>query len=279
MLDAAKIEKPFRKLRKLLKDFPENPPPRAVHSLRTETRRLQAVFLALTLHADPAAHRLLKTIQPLRKAAGRVRDMDVLIANVLSLDKSRDDAGLVTLIQHLAQLRSRSSVRLLKTIARRGRKARKRLKQCTRVVQSRLEQAPPDTLGAHSAGARILATELCHWPRLAESNVHQFRIQVKELAYVLQFSRDADPRLLQRLTQVKDSIGDWHDWRALMDHARQALDPVRDKKLLARLRSLERQKLRAALLLARSVRRQDLAAPSARSPKTKGPTLVRAAGR
>lgn len=276
MLDTAKIDKSFRKLRKLLKDFPENSPPRTVHSLRTGTRRLEAVLLALRLNTEPAARRLLKTIQPLRKAAGRVRDMDVLLAHVLTLENSRADASLVQLVQHLAEIRAHSAGKLIKTVARRGQQARKRLKQCAQLVQSHLEQQPPDTAGAHSAGAQILATELRQWPRLTESNVHPFRIRVKELVYMLQFSRDADPKLLQRLTEVKDSIGDWHDWRELIGRAREALDPERDGQVLARLESIERKKLKAALQLARSVRRADLAAPSAHA---KGSALVRAAGR
>jgi CHAD domain-containing protein len=57
--------------------------------------------------------------------------------------------------------------------------------------------------------------ELRDWPALKRINLHPFRLKVKKLRYVLQMADDSDSRFVQALAEVKDDIGEWHDWQEL----------------------------------------------------------------
>ena len=59
--------------------------------------------------------------------------------------------------------------------------------------------------------------------RLTQSNIHAFRLKVKELRYILQLYADADPGLVDALGEVQRRIGDWHDWQQLAEIAREIL--------------------------------------------------------
>jgi CHAD domain-containing protein len=84
-LDPAKLQEPLRRLRKLLKNFPKQPSPEQVHNLRTRTRRVEAMLRALMLTSRRNGRRLFQELAPVRKKAGKVRDMDVLTGFSASL--------------------------------------------------------------------------------------------------------------------------------------------------------------------------------------------------
>ena len=77
-LDRNRIEKPASKLRKLLKKMPSTPAPEQVHTFRTSARRMETVLQTFPLDNTPSGKRLSKQIAKLRKAAGKLRDLDVL---------------------------------------------------------------------------------------------------------------------------------------------------------------------------------------------------------
>src|SRR5256885_13729874 len=79
-LDSDQVQKPVRKLRKILKKISRNPSPAKVHDLRTRTRQIEAALGALALDSNRNGRKLLKSLSRVRKNAGRVRDMDVLIS-------------------------------------------------------------------------------------------------------------------------------------------------------------------------------------------------------
>jgi CHAD domain-containing protein len=76
-LERDKLEKPFNSLRKLLKKLPKQPSPEEVHDIRTRTRRVEATLDALQLDRKRRGKRVLAAITPIRRRAGKVRDMDV----------------------------------------------------------------------------------------------------------------------------------------------------------------------------------------------------------
>ena len=84
-IEIEKAVKPARRLQKLLREIPPDLPPEYVHRLRTQSRKLEATVHAISSAQDHRAHRMLTRIKPIRKAAGSVRDMDVMIAKVLSV--------------------------------------------------------------------------------------------------------------------------------------------------------------------------------------------------
>ena len=251
-LQTDQVEKPFEKLRKQLSRFPSNACPEDVHSLRTQTRRLEATVAALALDREKTARRLIKAITPLRKAAGMVRDMDVLIGDVLALSQPDGSEALVRLVEHLAKIRVKSARRLRNVVSLQQREARKRLKQAAKLIRKELENDSEMLSG--EAAPQILMRELSHWPELDAGNLHLFRIRIKELRYMLQLVPQADGKLLDALGEVKDGIGDWHDWVELLKIALKVLNAKSDGEVLQRIDETGGEKLQRALAAANQLR-------------------------
>jgi CHAD domain-containing protein len=273
-LEPDRIEKPFRKLHKQLSAFSAHPRPEDVHSLRTHTRRLEATVTALVLDRDKASRRLLKVIKPVRKTAGKVRDMDVLIGDALTLAPGQSGENLVPLVEHLARMRVRNARKLHAIVLRQRKEARRRLKESTRLLRKALQD---DSSAAHDAAApRILITELGHWPPLDTGNLHMFRLRVKELRYMLQLSDETDERLVDALGQVKDVIGEWHDWVELLRIANKVLDPESDSRILKQIEKIGKDKFQVALTAANQLRERYF--PGSGDPRGQKKVLQMVAG-
>lgn len=48
--------------------------------------------------------------------------------------------------------------------------------------------------------------------RIDGRTLHPYRLKVKELRYALQLAASHEELLVEALGEVKDSIGEWHDW-------------------------------------------------------------------
>ncbi len=251
-LQSRSVEKPLRRLREQLSTFPSNPRPDEVHSLRTQTRRLEATVSALVIGREKSSRRLLKAITPVRKAAGKVRDMDVLIGDALILSNHHGSEALVRLVEHLAKKRV-GSARKLRTVVRAQRHdARRLLKQSSKLIRKKLKNDPAGVDGEAAPG--ILINELSHWPALDADNLHLFRIRIKELRYMLQLSPQADEKLVDALGEVKDFIGEWHDWVELLRIAQKVLDPRLDRDVLKHIEETGSEKLESSLKIANLAR-------------------------
>lgn len=119
--DRDNLKQPARKLRKSLKSPPSDLPIDFVHRLRTQTGRLEAIVSASVLERKKLARQLIKTLKPVRKAAGDVRDMDVLTAKAQTLSGRRNDS-VERLVEHLVDARVKSARTLLQTLAKRQKK-------------------------------------------------------------------------------------------------------------------------------------------------------------
>ena len=250
-LELDHVEKPLRRLRKQLSAFPSNPRPEDVHSLRTHMRRLEATLAALILDQDKEPRRLMKAITPVRKAAGKVRDMDVLIGDVLTLADSHESEGLVRLVEHLAKMRVKNARKLCEVVSGKRKEARRGLKHSSRLIEKTLKRDSSATNGEEAP--QILISELSHWPSLDESNLHAFRIRIKELRYTLQLSQEPDAKLVDQLGDVRDAIGEWHDWIELRKIANKVLDPGSDGEVLLRIEEIGKKKFELALEIANKV--------------------------
>lgn len=267
-MEIDRAEKPFNQMRKLLKNLTDNPAPGEVHELRTRARKIEAI--AATLQAADAGHtkRLLKLIKPLRKAAGEVRDMDVLTGDLLHIPRDHEamQESLVRLVEHMGTVRRQSAGNLLDTVNRRRKPARRSLKKYIELVESVAsgKKKAPLSVGltlqsadGAASTASDLMSQIRDWPRLTAQNIHPFRLKVKELRYVLQLFPDADRGLVDALGKVKDEIGAWHDWQQLQGIARQVLDARQDKALLAQIDAAVKEKLAHALAGANALRRKN----------------------
>jgi CHAD domain-containing protein len=268
-IELDRLQRPLRKLRKSLKNLPKDPPPEAVHKLRTRARQIESIAPALTPSEEKKTRRLIQSIKPVRKAAGGVRDMDVLTGNALRLPKNSDAGSLGRLIALLETMRQESADALLDTVGEKRKPARHLLKQYSRLVEASFNgkhngkhngsprQAPSSDRPAKGA-IHALTGELSSWPTLDEENIHPFRLKVKELRSILQLFPKSDARLVAALGKVKDQVGEWHDWQQLAQFARHALDRDIDRPLLDQIDEIGAQKLKQALAAANTLRRRHL---------------------
>ena len=256
-LDPREVQKPLSKLRKLLKKMPKQPTPEQVHDLRTNSRRLEATVKALQLDRKRKGRRILTTLAPLRKRAGRVRDMDVLTGFAAGLSANGNQEPVVQLLEHLGESRFQAARKLHKSVVKRWRTAKMRLKHCSSLVDRNLGESGKRRFGEWQANATAdalkLSGEIAGWPRLTTQNLHPFRLKVKELRNVLKMT-GKDDELVDRLGEVKDAIGEWHDWTVLLEIAIDALGKRERRLLVRQINNIKKQKERTALDAANRVR-------------------------
>ena len=243
-----------QKLAKSLKALPDDFSPKRVHQLRTRTRRMEAMVHALALDSRKNERRLLKAIQPVRKRAGRVRDMDVLADFASKLQVGRDRECSAQLLEHLGNQRQRQARKLQKVAAKQSSKIKKRLTRCGKLL-NRAFKNQKDGLDSRkwSAEAAALAlqleAELRDWPALRRTNLHLFRLKVKELLYVLEMANESNTTFITTLGEVKDAVGEWHDWEELTGIAAKVIQH-RGCGLVKQIRSTATSKFDHALAVA-----------------------------
>ena len=252
--------KPLRSLTKVLRRLSQDPSPRAVHKLRVQVRQLEAIATALG-GGDKHVLRSLQTIQSIRKAAGSVRDMDVLADRALSLPGELHPASLTRLMKSLVSTREKDADRLLDAIGKKKKEIRRNLKLLSELI--RPATAPRNSAAASrqragmvSGAPAALVNELSLWPALGEENLHAFRIKLKALSTVAGLFGGAPPELLRSLGKLNKTLGVWHDWRRLRQIAAATLDPKLDRELLAQITRAHRMKLRLALASANAFREE-----------------------
>jgi CHAD domain-containing protein len=267
-----RARKAVRELSKTLKSLPMDPPPQEVHRLRTTTRRVEAIVSVLAQVEGKESRRVLKSIEPIRKAAGGVREVDVMIVNARKLARHAAGDSLTRLLEHLQIARQQNAEVLRRVLGRRRDLARENLKQYSRTIRTALaprkeavslnRSSAHSHEGVHSAAIKVVR-ELGEWPPLDAENIHAFRLKVKELRYILQLSADADSSLAETLGDVQRLIGDWHDWHQLEEIARELLNMERDGALLTRIGETSRRKFHLALAAANRLRGKYLSIPFA----------------
>jgi len=254
-IDPGSVRRPIRELRKSLKHLPSDAPEKDVHSLRTRARRIAAISAALVPDDSPNAQRLLKALKPLRKAAGEVRNFDVLANEALALVGHCRRSSLEKLVEHLIFLRIQAAGKLLVKLRRRRKEVRRRLKRFSKRIEGELRVDSPQ-----AGPASRIAEQLSRWPAFDGENLHAFRVHVKELGYILQLAQNADPSIVKALDKVKSRIGEWHDWHELERFARKVLDPIRDRDALKVIAETQKLKFVRAIHAAQSLRTQYLGA-------------------
>ena len=251
-LDREKFHKPVKILRKLLKKFPRRPIPEHVHRLRTHTRRLDAMLQGLMLTSRRNERRLVEAIARLRKRAGKVRDMDVLVGFVCTLRVSGGNDCRIQLLEHLGAQRFRRARKLYNLVRVDGHEMQRRLKRCLTDTDRALKNRNV-SMNA-SALSHRLSAELASPPRLDAGSLHDYRKKVKELYYLLQFLDHSNAHFAETLGRVKDAIGEWHDWEELASIAGKLLDPRPVCNLMEEIQSIRQAKFEHALAIANEMR-------------------------
>jgi CHAD domain-containing protein len=205
----------------------------AVHSLRTGTRKLEAV-LRKVLEDHPGATQLHKAskktrreLKRIRRAAGPVRDLDVqgkLAEELRDHSRRTGQASKKTLASDYEHLDRR--------LQQRRKRAAAKLEKVLRRNEVQLEAALEDTAKAmaHLGAASPPPLETARrWARKSslpsdgnfEDNLHGYRKQTKQARYLAGLEQDSAParRLAKSLKAMQDSIGRWHDLMLLTGEA------------------------------------------------------------
>jgi CHAD domain-containing protein len=280
-LDAKRIGKNIRKLRKILQKVPKVPNPEVVHDLRTHTRRLEATVKAAGFDCKHSDRRTFRQLDRIRKKAGKVRDMDVLTSDLAEVELNHGNDEFVELLEYLGAERYRYARQLQRFVRRRSAKIRRRLKR----IENRLEHIQEAgqqnrSTSKNKAGttaATVAALELSRAlgaPRtLNRANLHPYRKKIKELRYALQTQREnTNQELIDELRKCKDATGEWHDWQELVKIAAEQNQGEPNRDLLKKLSAIEQKKFESALSIANRMRRKYVKSNSApRHRRTRKP--------
>lgn len=273
-LDIEQLDKPIRKVRKILYKMPTEPSPDQVHDLRTNSRRLEAVLEATD--PDRNGRKILKQISKVRKKAGKVRDVDVLTAYATELPHDGDEESCsIRLLEHLGAVRHKNAKKLRKTAQQLAPDLRKRLKRVSQDLQNRVKQRQADqsrTSTRITSAALELVGELERPTSLNETNLHPYRLKVKELRNLLRLAEaHGDESFLETLCEVKDAIGEWHDWVELEAIAKKALDHDQCR-LMRELKKKSRDRFERALALTDRMRGKYLRTSKNKASQRRPPT-------
>jgi CHAD domain-containing protein len=267
-----RVRKALRELGKSLESLHGESAPKNVHKLRTASRRVEAIAGVLQAADGKKSRRLVKSIEPVRKAAGGVRDMDVLLADARKLARYCDGESLGHLVEHLETARQQYAGELQHALHHRRKAVLADLKEYSKFVASAAKHAQSGSHAdekasraqeeIHSSAMNVLR-ELGDWQPLEAENLHEFRLKVKQLRYTLQLDAQSDAALVEALGDVQRRIGDWHDWHQLEQIARQALLLEEDRALLDRIGETVKRRFDRALAAANALRGKYLNIPPA----------------
>jgi CHAD domain-containing protein len=262
-LDVGRAEKPVQKLRKLLKKMPATPSADDIHEFRTASRRIEATLQALPLDSAKRRRGMVKQIAQLRKRAGQVRDMDVLTKYLSSVPRDSNERKCsVQLLEHLGGQRQKYAKKFDSTKQEYAWELNKRLKRTSRQMEKALARngrPDPKRTADVAASALKLLTDLKQPARLEKTNLHPYRLKVKELRNLLQMAEHSEQQeFVRRLGEVKDAIGEWHDWEELVTIAKEVLDHGANCQLVHDLRNIGNTKYRNALALSETMRKKYL---------------------
>jgi CHAD domain-containing protein len=181
--------------------------------------------------------------------------MDVLTADALTLMDHDETDCLVQLVEHLGSERNKHAKKLHRVIQTTGshfrRDFNRSLKRLKKLLNrsTRNDSAASDAVPSAMSKAIKLSTELSSPTKLNRNNLHPYRLHIKELRDVLQLSAKADgEEFFEKLGEVKDAIGEWHDWEELNAIAVQLLDHGASCKLIKHLHANCNAKLEHALI-------------------------------
>lgn len=257
----SRLQSPLRKLRKMLKKAAKYPTPQRIHDLRTRVRHADTV-IRVALNDTKLADRLLQSIKPLYKKAGKVRDMDVLTGFVADLQVEDENECKTRLLEFLVTRRQRAAKKLRHTLSRQRPRLDRQIRRCVKKIEKSYagshDKIRKGCAYAHDANplALRLAAKLASSPKLNGKNLHRYRAKVKELRYLLSLAGNGDAKFSDSLRDVKDSIGAWHDWNELAAISSKVLNHGSHCKLQNRIAAIAAEQFEEAVDQANALQRQ-----------------------
>lgn len=204
------------------------PKPRAVHRLRTATRRIEGQFALLGMVPDIPMHgehlaRTRSDLKKMRRAAGDVRDLDVqqdLIDSVESTSRSKPlQRDAAQLRAHVGEMRKEHAARLQKLLHRRAMKLTARLEELLDALD------PAESAALVPEAVATLARDWFQQNVPAAPTgtddpdyLHAVRKTAKLARYIAENAPKAATvarELARSFERLQQAGGEWHDWLVL----------------------------------------------------------------
>jgi len=278
--DKKTAQRLFTKFDKAIKQVAKEADADHVHHLRTNARRIEALISSEKIGANG---KLLKQLKRYRKRAGKVRDVDVQIAALKSLQIEGHYEHKQTVLSALQRQRAKGAKKLLALVEDSQQDSRKRLQKVKGKVLDRVGEAGPpmDFYQAALDLFRKAAGDLeTNGGFKDPAKLHEFRLDAKKVRYTAEMAGNNKEAkaLAKEMERLQDAIGDWHDWQVLSETAADELSAVRTSALIAILQNIVGAKFAAAVRIATDVTDRLLQRPPKIVAK-KGPTSAQAATR
>jgi CHAD domain-containing protein len=224
-------------LKGAIADCLDEPKPKAVHQLRSTTRRLEATveLLANSVDMPTLRHKsepFRQTLAKIRRAAGHVRDLDVHLEMLRSY---KQDRGAIQLTEDLASARKDAARKLQKRLMKNRHKVERALDS--------LEIALKPAVDLNLSGVKLaniartwLASTVHNLDPHHDEELHSFRKACKTARYIAEIGSDdakAAATLTNHLVSVQQSTGAWHDCLLLLNEAHDTLPE--NSPLIARI--------------------------------------------
>lgn len=206
------------------------PRPKAVHKVRTEARRVEAQLELLSLLKELPSHRsetarALRLLKKIRRAAGRVRDLDVqrkLLKTHVAEDKEQTPPISSDLIEptELAELRQirkrrrkRAARKLLKLIGKRHKKIAAAFDALLNALQPAQDLQLPAAELLRLVDQRFHGTHALIIRHPSSEHLHSIRKAARIARYQAEIAPDstAATRVAQRYEALQVAGGLWHD--------------------------------------------------------------------
>jgi CHAD domain-containing protein len=175
----------------------------------------------------------------------------------------------VVLLKHLGGERQKQAGKLHNLVGKKSSKLKQQLRRVSGSLDKTLQNAEPHPASLAAAESLRLSSELENPKRLNRSNLHAYRLKLKQLRDVLELAPDRQ-KFVDDLGDAKNAIGEWHDWEELIAIANEVLDHGQCK-LMRKLKETADSKFAHAHRVTENLRRTYL---KRSSPARKGPGRV-----
>jgi CHAD domain-containing protein len=203
------------------------PEPKTVHRLRSTTRRMDAILELLAASTDLPNGRqkekpFRKCLRKIRRAAGEVRDTDVHL-EMLGAYKSFDDAA--DLKKNLNAARKKLADKLQRRILKDEHDLRRALDNLETNLAPLVDLNLSGGGLAHSA-QNWLTTAVDGLDPQQDAGLHSMRKACKTARYIAEIGSETSKKaakLAERLNDVQQTTGAWHDCLLLLNKAHASL--------------------------------------------------------
>ena len=267
MIDTARTKSLFQKLQRTANKLAKRADAEDVHDFRTTARRVETAIAELLPKPNRNTRKLRKQATKLRKRAGRVRDLDVQLVALESLNTGRDAAQKSFLMEALASDRRRREKKLLGALDSNELKSlRKRARRTAKEVLASKVNFDPVARALREFGD--LARKQ---GEISEATLHPYRLRCKRIRYIAEMAGEQPgaEAIVEQLKKIQDAAGEWHDWQVLTSRAEEVFTDLPNPAMVSALRSVTHAKLMEALHVTQEARQVLLnMLSSAKAPKS-----------